>query len=341
MGVPVKSDPLDAVGRDGVTGHAWACTIGGAGPAGPTALHRLGRAAFNLLRALLVAGTTVSFFVLWFLNPRAGRFAFAVLPILALATFARARAALVPWSIYIIGFLVFVDLRMISAELLFPARFDYVIALEKALFLGQIPSVVLQNAYYRLGDPSTLDLTLVGVHFSFFLVPHATAAWLWAARPELFRRYVVALVATCWVGLIVAFLIPTAPPWLAGAQGRIPHVYRIMRDVVMSATPESYVAGLRAVGENDVAAMPSIHTALTVLVALTAAHAGRITGVIGWIYVASMAVALVYLGEHYVVDIVAGGATALLIWRLVPPGSHGSQCQLPGGSVSPRRPRDL
>ena len=71
----------------------------------------------------------------------------------------------------------------------------------------------------------------------------------------------LALVATCYVGLIVAFLVPTAPPWLAGSEGRIEPVYRIIRDVMMGMTPENYSAAYRGVGENAVAAMPSLHTA--------------------------------------------------------------------------------
>lgn len=290
-----------------------------AGARGASVITREGlvRAALNVLRVVLLAATIVSFFILWFYNPQAGRSAFVILPLLAVATFARARAALVPWAIYIAGFLVFVDLRMISAELLFPARFEYVIALEKLLFLGHIPSVVLQDRLYELGSPSLLDIALIGVHFSFFVAPHAAAVWLWYAKPELFRRYVIALVVTCWIGLIIAFLLPTAPPWLAAGQQRIPHVYRIMRDVMLSVTPENYVVGMRAVGENDAAAMPSLHTALTVLIALAAARAGRIAGMLAWCYAAAMGIALVYLGEHYVIDIVAGAATALLVWKAV------------------------
>jgi hypothetical protein len=119
-----------------------------------------------------------------------------------------------------------------------------------------------------------VDFSLLAIHFSFFIVPHITAVWLWVRRRDLFERYVIALIATCWAGLIIAFLIPTAPPWMAGGEERIPHVYRIMRDIMMSATPETYQAGVRAAGENDAAAMPSLHTALTVLVALAMTKLG-------------------------------------------------------------------
>jgi membrane-associated phospholipid phosphatase len=273
------------------------------------------KAALNVARVLLVVATVVSFFILWSFNPSAGRFLFVLLPLLALASFASARAALVPWSIYIVGFLVFVDLRMISAEVLFAARYNYVIDITRFLFAGHIDVVVLQNALYRQDAPDLLDRVLIGVHVSFFIVPHITAAWLWATQRDVFRRYVVALVATCWFGLIVAFLVPTAPPWLAAHEGLIPPVHRIMREFLTGASVH-YENGLRVVGENDVAAMPSLHTALTVLVALGLSRYGKVGKCVGWAYAAAMMFTLVYLGEHYTVDIIAGAGSALLFWHM-------------------------
>lgn len=73
----------------------------------------------------------------------------------------------------------------------------------------------------------------------------------------------------------------------------------------------------RAVGENDVAAMPSLHTALTVTVALIMSRYGPVWRRAGIAYVCMMGVALVYLGEHYVIDELAGVALALGVWKLV------------------------
>ncbi|HEX6309300.1 MAG TPA: phosphatase PAP2 family protein [Longimicrobiales bacterium] len=308
---------------------------GAADPPVPRVTPRgLARAALNLARATFVAATAVSFFVLWFFNPQAGRFVFVLMPLLAVTTYSRARAALVPWAIYVVGFLIFVDLRMISAELLFPARFEYAIGLERLLFFGHIPSLVLQNALYVLGRPSPFDLALIGVHFSFFLIPHVVAIWIWIARPALFARYTGALVATCWAALVIAFLLPTAPPWLAAAQERIPHVYRIVQDVLSHASPESYSRGLRAVGENDAAAMPSLHTALTVLVALACTRMHAVAAVAGWLYAAAMALALVYLGEHYVVDILAGALTAIFFWRILARTERAPETRLSAAPVA-------
>lgn len=281
----------------------------------------LSRAALNLLRFFVLVAAVATFPVLWVFNPEGYRLVFVVIPIAALATLPDVRRAFLPWAVYVVGFLTFVDLRMISAELLFPARYEYVIALERLLFFGTLPTYSLQERFYTLGQPAWWDLALMAVHFSFFLVPHAVAVWLWVRRRELFRPYVYALVGICWVGLLTAFLIPTAPPWLAAGAERIPHVYRIIRDVLMGASPETYVTGLRMVGENDAAAMPSLHTALTVLAALGAARMGPVAAVVGWTYVALMVLALVYLGEHYVVDAIAGAAVAVVGWRLATSGA--------------------
>ena len=63
-------------------------------------------------------------------------------------------------------------------------------------------------------------------------------------------------------------------------------------------------------GGNPLAAMPSLHFATSVTAAHVLADTGRVAGVLGWTYAATLGLALVYLGEHYVVDLVAGLALA-------------------------------
>lgn len=65
---------------------------------------------------------------------------------------------------------------------------------------------------------------------------------------------------------------------------------------------------------NPVASMPSIHLAVTVLLLIVAGGARRVWRGTAVAYAALMAVALVYLGEHYVLDIAAGALAAWLGW---------------------------
>jgi membrane-associated phospholipid phosphatase len=71
-----------------------------------------------------------------------------------------------------------------------------------------------------------------------------------------------------------------------------------------------------SLGGNPLAAMPSLHFATSVNAAHLLAELGPVEGAIGWTYALTLGLALVYLGEHYVVDLLAGlalteGARAL------------------------------
>jgi hypothetical protein len=57
---------------------------------------------------------------------------------------------------------------------------------------------------------------------------------------------------------------------------------------------------------NPLAAMPSLHFATSAMVAFVLTDAGPLEGGIAWTYALTLGFALVYLGEHYVVDLLAG-----------------------------------
>ncbi len=78
------------------------------------------------------------------------------------------------------------------------------------------------------------------------------------------------------------------------------------------------VPALRTVLDtNPMAAMPSLHAAFPACCALAAVRAWRLKGATLWLYVAAMAFALVYLGEHYAVDVLAGVALAVVAWHAI------------------------
>jgi hypothetical protein len=66
---------------------------------------------------------------------------------------------------------------------------------------------------------------------------------------------------------------------------------------------------------NPWAAMPSLHFATSVMAAIQLSEAGRLPGAAGWAYAGTLGFALVYLGEHYVTDLIAGAALVALVRR--------------------------
>ena len=66
---------------------------------------------------------------------------------------------------------------------------------------------------------------------------------------------------------------------------------------------------------NPWASMPSDHVASAAITAMGLAELGPIYGAIGWTYVALASFAVVYLGEHYVIDALVGLAIAEAVHR--------------------------
>jgi hypothetical protein len=61
--------------------------------------------------------------------------------------------------------------------------------------------------------------------------------------------------------------------------------------------------------------MPSLHFATSVMAAILLAEIGPLPGAFGTAYAATLGFALVYLGEHYVTDLLAGAAVVALVRR--------------------------
>jgi membrane-associated phospholipid phosphatase len=213
--------------------------------------------------------------------------------------------------IYMFGLFVYTVLRSFADQTAVPIRTEYVIHIDRALFFGNHPTRWLQE---RLFDPTQLrplDWLTVQVHWSYFAVPHLAAAMVWIFRRELFPRFVALVLGTFYTGLVIYFLLPTTPPWLAADYGVLPGVTRVMDFVGGQVDPENYGRLYDAIGvPNAVAAMPSLHMAVTFAVFLFAREVNRWLGRLMLVYAVVMGFSLVYMGEHYVTDVLVGAIMA-------------------------------
>ena len=193
-------------------------------------------------------------------------------------------------------------------------RTRYPIALDRALGGGRLPTVRLQRALARLGRANALDRGLAWVHWLWFIEPYAALALILVRHNERFPRAARQLAAVFDLGAAVYFAAPTAPPWWASEQGLTgEEVRRVMVEVGEETWGEAWGPLYDALGGNPWAAMPSLHFATSLLAALLLAEAGGAEGAAGWGYAAALGFALVYLGEHYVTDLIAGAALVALV----------------------------
>src|SRR5581483_935813 len=220
------------------------------------------------------------------------------------------------WAIWLLGWLLFNSLRAHATDTGMPVQFSYPIRFGLRLFQGNNPTIWLQEHLYHPGHPSALDLVAGATYLSFFFLPHLVAFVLWRRHPRRFNVFVLATLITLAVAIVFFYALPTAPPWLAAQTGALPHVDRILIQLSNIGEVSTYRRGYEAVALNDVAAMPSVHVAVTWLVVFAAWRMGRTLRWLAVAYGALMSFAVVYLGEHYVIDVIAGTWLAAAAWAL-------------------------
>jgi membrane-associated phospholipid phosphatase len=180
---------------------------------------------------------------------------------------------------------------------------------------GVPPTVRLQRALRTPGEVSVLDVAVTVIYGSWFL-PHLLLGYLLVRHHDYVPRAGGRLSAAYHLTTPFYWLWPEAPPWYASEkEGRMDgEVERVARAVVCKLLhrppPEEGV-----MPGNPWGSMPSDHVSSAAITAMGLGELGPLYGALGWSYVAAASFAIVYLGEHYVADVVVGLAIAELVRR--------------------------
>jgi membrane-associated phospholipid phosphatase len=197
-------------------------------------------------------------------------------------------------------------------------KVDYPIRADKMLAGGTCPTVRIQRVLGREGRVLPHDYALSMVHWAWFLVPHGAMAYILWRHPDRFPRS-AGLMAACFdLGAVIYWVLPTAPPWWAAANGNMPPVRRIMAEAGELVWGRLWRPLYHSLEGNPFAAMPSLHFGTSVMAARVLSDLGRGPGVLGWAYALTLGFGLVYLGEHYLVDLLAGLGLVEGIRRVAP-----------------------
>jgi membrane-associated phospholipid phosphatase len=120
----------------------------------------------------------------------------------------------------------------------------------------------------------------------------------------------LALVISSYASLIVYVLAPSAPPWYMGVATNL-----LQTNTSVQASPNlfSKVVTYSAMIESDpLAAIPSLHAAYITLFCYFAIRLRTLYGLVSVPITAGVLFSTVYLGQHYLIDLAAGGAVAAL-----------------------------
>lgn len=225
---------------------------------------------------------------------------------------------LIEWTPIPAVFLAY-DLSRGAAENIgMPVQVTPQIWAEKVVFFGEIPTVHLQEWLYTPGVVSWWQAVLSLTYASHFVLPFVVAGALWARNRHQFRRFIVRFVATSFLAVAFFVVCPTAPPWMAAEQGHIDQVERIANkgwSLIGLPGTERWVL-TKADTVNQVAAIPSLHAGFAILIAMFFwSKVPRRFRPLLLIHPLLMTFTIVYGGEHYAVDALAGwGTVALACW---------------------------
>jgi membrane-associated phospholipid phosphatase len=214
------------------------------------------------------------------------------------------------WVPFVVIFLGWEFMRAVAPNAGFAPHVADLAHLESGLFGGHVPTAVLQQALDVGTGGRVIEYAATVVYFGHFAFPFAVGMVLWLVDRVQFVRFTTALMGMALVAFVIFLLVPTAPPWYAEQQGVIGGFHRIIGTTLPSAVSRYY----NSLNPNPVAAFPSLHAAFPFLgfLALRRAYPRAAWLAFAWCILVWFSV--VFLGEHYVVDVIAGVALAAISW---------------------------
>jgi PAP2 superfamily len=248
---------------------------------------------------------------------------------LAALILGRGKLFLRDWIPFLALFFAYELMRGYADKFGLPIHVADVVSIEKIIGLGQLPTVWLQSLFHSgpASSPDNLAAISVGFYFLHFPLPLAIGFLLWIHQRRSYYDFVAALIVLSMAAFVTFLLLPVAPPWWAAnppvdpATGIAPAPFVTgvlhLRDNGFQGLAHFFGFGnyfysysLYSISSNDVAAFPSLHAAYPFLAFLFARRAFPRAGWLMLAYTACVWFAIVYLGEHWVFDIIGGVAYA-------------------------------
>ncbi len=201
-------------------------------------------------------------------------------------------------------------------------HFHFLLDFDSWLFGGTPLTKILQDKLY---DPDVLHWydILAGIVYSLhFALPLIFGFILWMRNRAQFRWFIATLLIMTYSTFIIFLLLPTAPPWLLNHWGYLPGIHDPFNQAAAgtSEASSSHFGALTVwthASPNPVAAFPSLHAAYPWLVLLFSVRIFGRKGFVMLIHNVLLWFSVVYLAQHWVIDVLGGIAWATVSFFLV------------------------
>jgi hypothetical protein len=242
----------------------------------------------------------------------------------------RGKLFLRDWIPFIALFFAYELMRGYADKFGLPIHVTDVISLDRIIGLGSLPTTLVQTLHSGPAtNPDNLATICEGFYFLHFPLPLAIGFLLWIRQRRVYYDFVAALIVLSMAAFVTYLILPVAPPWWADKYGYATGIMHLspvgfdgLKNLFGFGNYFFSYQSIYSVNPNEVAAFPSLHAGYPFLAFL---FARRAFGKAGWLmlaYTACVWFAIVYLGEHWVVDIIGGVTYASLAYVAIMHGPH-------------------
>jgi hypothetical protein len=226
---------------------------------------------------------------------------------------------------FILGFSIFIVYWVIFDYMKAFPNYDYnavhiadLYNFEKHLFGIHIQNKLLTpNEYWRINGTTFLDIITGIFYLCWIPVPLAFAAYLFFKNRRQFLLFSMTFVLVNFIGFIIYYLYPAAPPWYVQYHGFIFRPLKMGNTAGLVKFDNYFQAGIfksiYAKGSNVFAAMPSLHSSYPVIVVYYAIkNRMGLANIFFFTVMFGIWFSAVYLSHHYVLDVLAGITCAVI-----------------------------
>jgi membrane-associated phospholipid phosphatase len=199
------------------------------------------------------------------------------------------------WAPFVAFFLSFEAMNGLVGRITGIVHVMEPVSIELRMF-GSVSTLVLQQLF-RSPFVDYLAAFFYSLHF---IAPTVFAFVLWKYQPKMYWKYASALAIGTYSALITFLIYPVAPPWFGV------NAPRILFQIDHSLGFPMYNTIVNYVQPNSFAAFPSLHAMYPWLISLYALKIGKTKALPILLLPIGVWFSAIYLGEHYVIDILGG-----------------------------------
>jgi hypothetical protein len=228
------------------------------------------------------------------------------------------RKFILGFSIFIVYWIIFDYMKAFPNYNYSAVHIEDIYNFEKHLFGIHIQDkIYTPNEYLRMNGVTFLDI-LTGIFYLCWIpVPLAFAAYLFFTRRRQFLLFSMTFVLVNFLGFIIYYSYPAAPPWYVQYHGFTFHPLTAGNTAGLIKFDTFFHIGIfksiYTKGSNVFAAMPSLHSSYPVIVLYYGLknRLGRLN-IFFFIVMIGIWFSAVYLSHHYIVDVLAGMLCAII-----------------------------